>query len=72
MARPHDEPVATNHLDPADRDPMAPAEDAVEQATLANPADAPDTPGPDADSAEVGEYDALEQSRAADFDDDYR
>ncbi|HET6214541.1 MAG TPA: hypothetical protein VFE14_16875 [Micromonosporaceae bacterium] len=57
------------HLDPDERDIEAPADDAVEQATVANPADAPTEVHR---GLEVGEYDAVEQARVVDLDDDYR
>lgn len=65
MAEP-DEDFVT--LDPP-LDPEAPADDAVDQATPANPADAPEEVHR---GLEVGEWDALEQARIVDLDDDYR
>jgi hypothetical protein len=60
------------HLEPDERDPEAPAADAVEQALPANPADEPDeTPHPHR-GLEVNDYDAVEQNRSVDLDDDYR
>jgi hypothetical protein len=57
------------HLSPEERDLEAPAADAVEQATPANPAE---EPVPVHRGFEVNEYDAVEQARVVDLDDDYR
>jgi hypothetical protein len=57
-----------DHLIPEERDPEAPAHDAVEQATPANPAEAADDVHR---GLEVGEYDAVEQAHVVDLDDDY-
>jgi hypothetical protein len=58
------------HLVPEERDPEAPDEDLVEQATPANPAEQPVTVHR---GLEVSEYDAVEQARVVDLDgDDYR
>jgi hypothetical protein len=65
-----DESLA-RRLDPDQRDIEAPTADAAEQATAANPAD-------EVSSQlrprvfEVSEYDALEQERVVELDDDYR
>jgi hypothetical protein len=56
-------------IDPAERDPEAPDADAVEQATPANPADEPEEVRR---GLEVDEWDALEQARVVDLDEDYR
>jgi hypothetical protein len=56
-------------LDPEERDPEAPPEDALEQATPANPADRPSELHR---GLEVGEWDAIEQARVVDLDEDYR
>ena len=56
-------------VDPTLRDLEAPPEDALEQAIPQNPADQPDEVHT---GDEVNEYDALEQSRTVDLDDDYR
>jgi hypothetical protein len=56
-------------VDPALRDLEAPPEDALQQAIPVNPADQPDEVRA---SDEVSEYDALEQARTVDLDDDYR
>jgi hypothetical protein len=56
-------------LRPDERDPEAPDADLAEQATLADPAQRPSAVnrGP-----EVDEWDAIEQSRVVELDDDYR
>jgi len=59
----------TDHLNADERDIEAPEADAVEQATVADPAQAPVDVRP---GAEVSEYDALEQARVVDLDDEYR
>jgi hypothetical protein len=58
-----------DHLDPAERDIEAPEADAVEQATPVDPSAAPVDVRP---GLEVNEYDAIEQSRVVELDDDYR
>jgi hypothetical protein len=66
------EPEYIDHdvsLDAAERNPAAPDADAVEQATPANPADQPDEVRR---GLEVDDWDALEQARVVDLDDDYR
>lgn len=69
MTAPEEDLAPGDHLDPEERDPEVPTPDAVEQATVANPADAEAEVhrGP-----EVNEWDALEQGRVVDLDDDYR
>lgn len=57
------------HLGAEERDPEASPADALEQATVANPAD--DTPEVRR-GLEVGEYDAIEQAHVIDLDEDYR
>jgi hypothetical protein len=70
MAQPEEEFQAPDgHLDPEERDIEAPAADAAEQATPANPADAPVEVHR---GLEVGEWDAVEQARVVELDDDYR
>jgi len=56
-------------LDPDERDIEAPAADAVEQATPADPAEEELEP---TQRLEVSDWDALEQARVVDLDDDYR
>ncbi len=64
-----EEIVPEEHITSDDRDIEAPAADTVEQATPADPA-------ADEDEVrrglEVGEWDAIEQARLVDLDDDYR
>ncbi len=64
-----DELVPSDHFDPAKRDVEAPPEDAAEQAT---PADPTLQPVEVHRGLEVSEYDAVEQARVVDLDDDYR
>jgi hypothetical protein len=60
-------------LDADARDVEAPAEDALEQNILADPAQsADDLPTEVHRDPEVDEWDALEQARVVDVDDDYR
>ncbi|MEV1288379.1 hypothetical protein [Micromonospora sp. NPDC049679] len=70
MTRPDEEDrTPDDHLTPDERDPEASPPDAVEQATVANPADR------DADvqrGMEVNDWDAVEQARVVDLDEDYR
>jgi hypothetical protein len=56
-------------VDPNLRDLETPPEDALEQAVPQNPADQPDEVRT---GDEVNEYDAVEQARTVDLDDDYR
>jgi hypothetical protein len=56
-------------LNPDERDIEAPDADAVEQATPANPADLPQEVRV---PFEANEYDAIEQARIVDLDDEYR
>jgi len=69
MSVPDEDLAPGHHLTPEERNPEAPETDAVEQATPANPADEPSEVHR---GLEVDEYDAVEQSRVVDFDDDYR
>ncbi|MDQ7910331.1 hypothetical protein RB614_38140 [Phytohabitans sp. ZYX-F-186] len=69
MAQPDEDFAPDDHLAPDERDPEAPAEDAVEQATVADPAD---TEPEVHRGLEVDEWDALEQARVVGPDDDYR
>jgi hypothetical protein len=75
MTQPDDELLTLDEqiderLDPEVRDLEAPTADAAEQATPAYPADQSQPP------REIGfetpEYDALEQERVVELDDDYR
>ncbi|GIG88903.1 hypothetical protein [Plantactinospora endophytica] len=71
MGQPDEDFAPGDHLAPDERDPEAPAEDAVEQATVADPntEDQPEVQR----GLEVDEWDALEQARVVGpQDDDYR
>ncbi|MGN9908155.1 hypothetical protein ACTMTJ_11475 [Phytohabitans sp. LJ34] len=69
MANPDEDFALGDHLAPEERDPEAPQEDAVEQATALDPADRE----PEVHRGlEVDEWDALEQARVVDLDDEYR
>jgi len=69
MADPDEDFAQEDHLAPEVRDPEAPQEDAVEQATTLDPADRE----PEVHRGlEVDEWDALEQARVVDLDDEYR
>ncbi len=70
MAQPDEEFIDPEaRLAPDERDLEAPDADTVEQATPADPAEAPARVNR---GFEVGEWDALEQSRIVEIDDDYR
>ncbi len=69
MAQPGEEFEPEDHLEPDERDPEASPEDAVEQATPANPAEEPIEVHR---GLEVGEWDAIEQAQVVDLDEDYR
>jgi hypothetical protein len=56
-------------VDPTLRDLETPPEDALQQAIPQNPADQPDEVHR---TDEVSEWDAIEQGRTVDLDDDYR
>lgn len=69
MADPEEDFAPEAHLAPEERDLEAPPEDAVEQATVAEPTEA------DLEvrrGLEVDEWDALEQARVVELDDEYR
>lgn len=69
MAQPGEDFAPSDHLTPEDRDPEAPADDAFEQATVADPAeDEPDVHR----GLEVDDWDAMEQARVIGPEDDYR
>jgi hypothetical protein len=71
MTRPDDEPVAREHLEPEERDPEATTEDVAEQSRAANPSENGDVPVHLGDDA--SEWDAVEQSRLVELEDeDYR
>jgi hypothetical protein len=69
MTRPDEDLALGAHLDPAERDPEAPDADALEQATIADPAEEPEEVHR---GLEVGEWDAVEQAKVVKLDDDYR
>jgi hypothetical protein len=69
MANPGEDFAPEDHLAPEERDPEASPEDAVEQATVANPTD---TEPEVHRGLEVDDWDALEQARVVELDDDYR
>lgn len=68
MSQPGEDFEPSDHLTPDERDPEAPAADAVEQATLADPSI--DEPAPRR-GLEVDDWDAMEQARIVGPDDDY-
>lgn len=68
MSEPEDQTPAPS-LDPDERDPEAPVDDAYEQATPADPAQNRDEVHL---NPYVNEYDALEQAEIVELDDDYR
>jgi hypothetical protein len=70
MTQPDEELLTLDdRLDPDVRDPEASPEDAAEQAEPANPLDRPHTPH--ARPWDANEYDAIEQDRTVDLDDEY-
>jgi hypothetical protein len=64
-------PENISDLPVGERDPEAPVEDAIEQATPADPGGADGDPEISID-IEAPEWDALEQARTVEGDDDYR
>jgi len=69
MGQPEEDFAPGDHLTPDERDPEAPPDDVVEQATAADPAEEE----PDVQRGlEVNEWDALEQARIVGPEDDYR
>ena len=69
MTQPDEDLALGAHLAPDERDPEAPAADAVEQATVADRAEGP----PEVQRGlEVGEWDAVEQAHVVSLDDEYR
>jgi hypothetical protein len=70
MTQPDEELLALDErLDPDVRDPEASPADAAEQAQPANPLDRPFAPH--ARPWDANEYDAIEQDREVDLDDEY-
>ncbi|MEO3927283.1 hypothetical protein ACQEVC_09890 [Plantactinospora sp. CA-294935] len=71
MGQPDEDFAPGDHLTPDERDPEAPAADAVEQATVANPNNE-EQPAVRT-GLEVNDWDALEQAQVVGTeDDDYR
>jgi hypothetical protein len=64
-------PENISYLPVGERDPEAPVEDAIEQATPADPTLA-DGDSEVSTDIEAPEWDALEQARTVEGDDDYR
>ncbi|MGI5246233.1 hypothetical protein [Dactylosporangium sp. CA-139066] len=70
MTQPDEELLTLDdRLDPEVRDPEASPEDAAEQAQPANPLDRPQSTH--ARPWDANEYDAIEQDREVDLDDEY-
>ncbi len=69
MSMPDEDLTPQRPLDPDERDIEAPDADAQEQATPADPADGQPEPRV---GYEVDEFDALEQARVVEAEDDYR
>jgi hypothetical protein len=69
MAQPEEDVILPDHLSPDERDPEVSDADAVEQATVANPA----AEGPEEvhRGLEVADWDAVEQARVVSFDEEY-
>jgi hypothetical protein len=69
MGQPDEDFAPGDHLTPDERDPEAPESDALEQAIVADPArDEPEVHR----GFEVDDWDAMEQARVIDMDEDYR
>jgi hypothetical protein len=68
MTMPDEDWMPDEYLEPERRDPEAPPEDVLEQATPADPALNPPQPS---DDLEVNEWDAIEQATVVEFDDEY-
>jgi hypothetical protein len=69
MGQPDEDFAPSDHLTPDERDPEAPESDAVEQSIVADPArDEPEVHR----GLEVDDWDAMEQARVVDMDEDYR
>jgi hypothetical protein len=67
-----DEEFTTDdRLDPEERDTEAPAADAVEQATTADPAEDAGSDNEVHRGLEVNDWDAVEQARVVDLSDEY-
>ena len=68
MTTPDEDWMPDDYLEPEQRDPEAPPEDVVEQATPADPALAQPRRS---DDLEVNEWDALEQAKVVELDEEY-
>jgi hypothetical protein len=69
MSQPEEEFAPSEHLAPEERNLETPPDDAQEQAIVADPArDEVDVHR----GLEVGDWDAVEQARIVDLDEDYR
>ncbi|MDG4762902.1 hypothetical protein O7632_02050 [Solwaraspora sp. WMMD406] len=67
MTYPDEDLAPADHLAPDERDPEAPPADAYEQSVAANPVEQ----GAEVHRGlEVDDWDAVEQARVVDFDDD--
>ncbi|ASW53036.1 hypothetical protein [Plantactinospora sp. KBS50] len=69
MSQPEEDFAPGDHLVPDERDPEAPADDAVEQATMADPRE--DEDAVPHRGLEVDDWDAMEQARVVGSDDGY-
>ncbi len=68
MTMPDEDWMPDEYLEPEQRDPEASPEDVLEQATPADPTQAlPQR----SDDLEVNEWDALEQAKVVELDDEY-
>jgi hypothetical protein len=65
-----DDLTPEEHLEPEFRDPEAPPEDVAEQSTPADPTEEREEPVHV--DHEASEWDAIEQARIVELDDDYR
>jgi len=68
MGQPEEDFTPREHLAPEERDPEAPDVDAVEQAIIADPAA---EEGEVHRGMEIADWDAIEQARVVDLEDDY-
>ena len=68
MTRPDEDLALGGHLTPDERDPEAPENDVVAQATPVHPVDEPVEVRR---GLEVNEWDAVEQATVVDLDDEY-
>jgi hypothetical protein len=68
MTMPDEDWMPDEDLEPERRDPEAPPEDVLEQATSVDPALEPPRPS---DDIEVNEWDAIEQATVVKLDEEY-